>query len=111
MADEIVTTDLAKFGYRELRQAAEILTAYVESPPDHMSDGIHLAFNSHSGCVFLVDEDLHVAMMNDGKLEEWITCMQCGEEGFPEDVNLCEDGCCQGCHAAGKCDCETGDDD
>ena len=49
-----------------------------------------------SGCVFLVDEDYNVAMMNGDDLEDFITCPNCGEEGLATDFR--DDNtasCCQ----------------
>ena len=44
------TTDLKDFGFRELRMAAALLTAYCQSPPEFLSSGVHLMMNMHSGC-------------------------------------------------------------
>ncbi len=41
------TTDLKDFGFRELRMAAGLLTAYCENPPEFLSDGVHLKMNTH----------------------------------------------------------------
>ena len=87
------TTDLAGFGFRELRMAAELLTAYCEDPPSFLGDGIQLMMNTYSGCVFLTDEDFNVAMMNGGTLEQFHSCPECGAEGFAEDMPDKE--CCQ----------------
>lgn len=95
---EIVTVDLGAFGSRELRMAAEILTAFCKDRAN-LGDGVTLNFNRHSGCVFLADEDFNTAMMNGDRLEAWYSCPECGEEGFLEDVNhgdgneACEDWC------------------
>jgi transcription elongation factor Elf1 len=37
--------------------------------------------------VFLVDEECNVALMNEGNLEDWFTCPQCGHEGFLADID------------------------
>ena len=89
------TTDLRAFGFRELRIAAELLAAYCESPPDFLSGGVHLMMNTHSGYVFLTDEDFNIAMMNGDKLEQFHCCPECGAEGFAEE--LPDDECCQSC--------------
>lgn len=86
------TTDLQDFGFRELRMAAELLTAYCENPPEFLSDDVHLMMNSNSGYVFLTDEDFNVAMMSGGKLEQFHSCPECGAEGFAEDMP--DHGCC-----------------
>ena len=87
------TTDLREFGCRELKKAAELLSAYCENPPEFLSDGVHLMMNACSGFVFLTDEDFRVAMMNGRKLEQWHNCPECGAEGFAEDMP--EQECCQ----------------
>ncbi|MEM3858695.1 MAG: hypothetical protein QW478_04735 [Candidatus Micrarchaeaceae archaeon] len=87
MEDEI-TTDLEKFGYRELEEAVRLLTAFREQRQRtyFMGNGIKLYFNKLSGNVFLADEDSNVAMMNGDKLEQWFICPECGYEGFKEDM-------------------------
>lgn len=89
----MTTTDLREFGYRELKMAAELLSAYCENAPEFLGEGVHLMMHTHSGYVFLTDEDCNVAMMNGGKLEQWHSCPECGTEGFAEDMP--ENECCQ----------------
>jgi hypothetical protein len=82
------TRDLSSFGWRELKMAAELLTALVEQgKPDELWEGIAVEFNPNSGHVFLVDEDFNVALLNGDKLETWFHCGECGLEGFAEDIN------------------------
>jgi hypothetical protein len=84
---DIVTADLSQFGHRELRLASELLSALVsQGTPDELGDGITLNFNTHSGYVFISDEDYNTAMMNGDKLETWFSCPECGHEGFKEDM-------------------------
>ena len=87
-AQEIVTEDLSEFGYREKAMAGELLTAYkgAHDKARFLGDGVKVAFNRHSGCVFLTDEDYNTAMMNGDNLEDWFTCPECGHEGFLEDM-------------------------
>lgn len=92
MKDKVVTTDLAQFGWRELKMARELLAAlFDQGVPGCLADGICVAFNCNSGYVFLTDEDYNVAMMNGDKLEEWFSCPNCGHEGFAEDMLHGED--------------------
>jgi hypothetical protein len=88
MKDEITTTDLSNFGYRERKMAAELLTASVEQgfPDDFEDDGVTVMMNRNSGNVFLTNSNYQVAMMNGNKLESWYTCPYCGHEGFKEDM-------------------------
>lgn len=87
------TTDLAEFGFRELKMAAELLAAYCDSPPSFLTGGVQVIMNTYSGYVFLTDEDFNVAMMNGGKLEQFHSCPECGAEGFGED--LPDHACCK----------------
>ena len=90
------TQDLSDFGYRELGIAAELLSAYRKTPPDFLEDGIAIEFNPISGCVFLIDEDYTVGMMNGDDIEQWFNCPECGTEGFLQE--MIDDGA-ECCHA------------
>ncbi|MAW79357.1 MAG: hypothetical protein CMI63_03910 [Parvularcula sp.] len=90
---DIVTSDLSRFGYRELKMAAELLAAYCDNPPNFLSDGLTVMLNMHSGYVFLSDEDFNVGMMNGKTLEQYHSCPECGSEGFAEELN--ESDCCR----------------
>lgn len=83
MNEEIVTSDWSRFGYREIEEAKELLSHIKEID----SYGkVEVMFNTHSGCVFLEDEDYTVWMMNGDEIEEWYHCSYCGHEGFLEDM-------------------------
>lgn len=81
---EVTTTDLAKFGKRELKMAGRLLTEMFNQglPDDFNDDGVTVMLNTHSGNVFLTNSDYQVAMMNGDKLESFYICPQCGHEGF-----------------------------
>lgn len=81
------TTDLSKFGFRELKMLEKLLRAYREQglPVNVDKTNIVPMMNINSGCVFLTNEECEVAMMNGDTLEKWHTCSYCGHEGFPED--------------------------
>tara|TARA_R100001530_G_scaffold112217_3_gene79269 strand:+ start:919 stop:1251 length:333 start_codon:yes stop_codon:yes gene_type:complete len=94
------TKDLAKFGYRELKEAAKLLETFKTDKDDtcFLGSSICLEFNPNSGCVFLVDDDGNVAMMLGEKLEDFLSCPDCGEEGsFSEflgnNYDACNDCC------------------
>jgi hypothetical protein len=98
------TRDLSKFGLREIGIAAELLTRCANerkswaSDQDELSDGVAVEFNPNSGNVFLVDEDFRVAMVNNnGKLENWVYCSNCGREEFRGELPLDADGNCALC--------------
>ena len=88
MTNEITTTDLAQFGYREKEMAAELLQAMIKQglPEDFYDDGVTVMMNRNSGNVFLTNSEYQVAMMNGDKLESFYNCPYCGHEGFKEDM-------------------------
>jgi len=90
------TTDLAKFGMREINELKDILTAWVDKglPHDFNGDGVHPMFNLNSGNVFLTNEDYQVAMMTDGELESFYSCPECGFEGFFYEMDNEGQACC-----------------
>ena len=101
------TRDLSKFSFREIGIAAELLTKYSDrydfwaSDQDELAHGIAVEFNPKSGNVFLVDGDYRVAMVNDnGNLENWVDCSNCGREAFRSELPLDVEGNCAEC--AGK---------
>lgn len=82
------TTDLSKFGFRELKMLEQLLTAMREQglPENFDNDGVHPMMNQNSGNVFLTNENFDVAMMNGDKLESFYSCPICGHEGFLEEM-------------------------
>lgn len=92
---EITTTNLADFGYSEMKELSRILNAWIEFglPDDFERDGVHPMFNRNSGHLFVTNSEYQTCMMNGDKLETWYYCHQCGHEGFKEECQLNEDGC------------------
>lgn len=82
------TSDLSKFGWREKRMAAKLLTAMVEQglPEDFDDDGVTIAFNTQSGYVFATNAEYQVAMLKGDKLESFYSCPECGHEGFKDEM-------------------------
>ena len=75
------TQDLSEFGHKERQKAATLLKLYATNNDNSSLDGgVKVEFNPMSGLVFLVDEDFNVAMEHDGKLEDCVTCPNCGNE-------------------------------
>jgi len=66
----IVQVNLEGFGFRELDIASKLLSKVSEYgyPRDFSDAGISLAFNTHSGYVFLTNEDYQVLMLENDKL-------------------------------------------
>jgi len=91
--NDIVTSDMSRFGMREREMAARLLAAYCENPPEFLGSGVRIMMNMLSGYVFLSDEDFAVAMMNGDTLEEFHSCPECGAEGFAEELG--EHSCCR----------------
>jgi hypothetical protein len=88
MTQETVTTDLANFGFREIKMAAELLQAWVSQglPDDFDNDEVRIHMNTNSGNVFLSNSNFDVAMMNGEDLESFYTCPECGHEGFKDEM-------------------------
>lgn len=85
----MTTTNLADFGFREIKMAGELLTAYSENPnvcPYFSSEGVQLMMNQNSGNVFLTDEECNVLMMNGNDLEGFYVSPYSGHEGFFDDL-------------------------
>ena len=87
MGEEIVTTDISKFGYRERKMMRELLEASEEQgfPEDFNQEGITIMMNTNSGNVFFTNEEYQVSMMNGDKLESFYSCY-CGHEGFKDEM-------------------------
>ena len=88
MKNEITTTNLGDFGYRERAMAAELLTASIKQgfPEDFEDDGIQIMMNRNSGNVFFTNSEYQVAMMNGDDLETFYTTPYSGHEGFADEL-------------------------
>jgi len=86
--NEVTTTDLSEFGYRELAMANDLLTAMLKNglPENFEDDKVTIMFNRNSGNVFLTNSEFQVAMMNGEDLEMWYYLPYGGKEGFVEDL-------------------------
>jgi hypothetical protein len=96
--NEITTTDLSHFGYRELHLAKDLLQALEDQglPEDFNDDGLTIMMNTNSGNVFFTNEDFQVAMVNGDKLKSFYSCPNCGNEGFADEI-LTKSGKCKEC--------------
>lgn len=79
-------------GAREMKEAIGILQAWldnkwhrdVEDPPEN--DDFKICYNTDSGFVFMLTlEDERVFLLDDGYLNEWFMCSNCGDEGFIDE--------------------------
>lgn len=80
--------DLSRIGYREVKEAGELLLAYCEERPETFwDDNVKLAYNSASGKVFLANDNGQTLMLdNDGKAKIWYSLSYKGYEGFANDL-------------------------
>jgi DNA-directed RNA polymerase subunit RPC12/RpoP len=85
--------DLSKFGYREMKELATLLTCCtsITKPFPRFTVIDKVGFNMNSGNVFLIDEDSNVVMMNGNSIEEFISCPNCGHEDFYGQFERLED--------------------
>jgi hypothetical protein len=85
---ETTTTDFSRFGWRERKLAAELLTASCEQgfPEGFEDNEVQIMMNFNSGNVFFTNSEYQVAMMNGNKLEMFHTLPYSGQEGFAEDL-------------------------
>ena len=85
-----VTTNLSEFGWRELKLARDLLSAIIDQrlPEDFYDDKVEVAFNQHSGYVFLTNSEYQVALINPStnKLESFYSSPYEGREGFLNDL-------------------------
>jgi len=102
MSSSDTLTDLSRFGSRELAEAGLLLTAWADAPAAvELGDHATVMFNPNSGFVFLTDEDTYKTyVLNEhDALEEWVTCGNCGAEGFASELPLSDAGECATCTA------------
>jgi len=92
------TTNLADFGYREIKMARDLLDAWVNNglPEDFSNDGVTLMMNQNSGNVFLTNDEFEVAMESNGELYSFYTSLYEGKEGSFDDLlteykDMCEE--------------------
>jgi hypothetical protein len=94
--ENIVTSDLSEFGYRELKIAGQLLST-LKTDKDKtrfIDEGLTVFFNKKSGYVFLSDENFNVAMMNGDILEDFINCPDCGNAALASEFST-ESDCCK----------------
>lgn len=82
------TTNLADFGFREIKMARDLLDAYINNglPEDFEQSGVTVMMNQNSGNVFLTNDEFQVAMESDGKLYSFYSSPYEGKEGSFDDL-------------------------
>jgi len=93
------TQDLSDFGYRERKQARDLLDLMIEEglPDEFMDAGTTIEFNPHSGIVFLTNDHYQVAIKSGEELKMFRTCRICGAEGTEEDLEWESEHLCANC--------------
>ena len=85
-----LTEDWSEFGQREKKMAIDLLNAWRSN--DYARDldglyagsGVRAAFNLMSGYVFLTNNEYEAFMLDENdKLDIYLNCPNCGNEGFP----------------------------
>ena len=91
--------DLSKFEDLALDQAAFLIKCYLFQLVDFLKTDVMVYFHPASSRVFLADEELHIAMADNGELKQWATCQVCGSEGFIDSENpkFLDDTLCMPC--------------
>ena len=106
-----VTTDLNKFGYIELTKAIELLTTLKDGKIENsgndfdINSELKLMFNTGSDFVFLGNEEGQSYLINEnGLIEEWVYCSECGKEGFYSEFKMTEElnVLCEDCYNKGN---------
>ena len=82
------TTNLAKFGTRELAEVRDLLDAMINQglPDDFYNSEVVPMFDQSSGYVFLTNSYFQVAMLNGDKLESFYSSPYECFEGFYDDL-------------------------
>lgn len=83
------TRNLSDLGYRELEMLRDMLTSQIKYglPDDFYEEDVQWEFNPNSGCLFFVNADYQVCMLNfDGVLEMYYTTPYSGHEGFVSEL-------------------------
>lgn len=94
---DVTTTDLADFGFREIKMLRDLLDAWVNKglPDDFEGNEVRAMMNKNSGNVFLINSEYEVCMESDGVLCSFYSCPECGHEGFAEEMREDGEDCCR----------------
>lgn len=88
--NDAITFDLSDFGYREIKEAIEILERMLREADNDIEEAkdLKLAFNRMTGFVFLIDGENNIYMINKetNRLEKFYVCDYCGAVGFKNEI-------------------------
>jgi len=92
-------TDLSKFEDLALDQAGFLIKCYLFQRVGFLKENVMVYFHPASGKVFLADDELHIAMADNGDLKQWATCQVCGAENFidSQSPKFLNDSLCMPC--------------
>lgn len=92
---------MKEFTHEEVGKVRDLLQALEEQGvPETFSndEGLYVAYDKKTDTLFLGNAENQKATLKDGKLEEWHFCVECGREGFAEDIGwTLETSCCRNC--------------
>jgi hypothetical protein len=82
------TTNLSNFGFREIKMARDLLSAWVDQglPDDFVDEEVAIMMNQNSGNVFLTNAEYQVAMLRAEHIESFYTSPYEGREGFFDEL-------------------------
>jgi hypothetical protein len=88
MLNYYVTSDLLKFGEKELHLVKSLIEVAKKHglPKDFFDSEVQIMVNTYSGNVFLANSECKVAMLNGNMLETWYYLSHDGSEGFLADL-------------------------
>lgn len=82
------TTNLSKFGYRELTMLKDLLTVMLKEglPNGFENNELTVMMNTSSGTVFFTNSEYQSCLLIDNKLRLWHNLPYSGKEGIIEDL-------------------------
>jgi hypothetical protein len=89
------------FSNLDLDEVTELLTALKEENTTKIfkdywyDEDVKPVMNNNSGYTFLTNSEYQAAMINDGKLDIFQNCSECGTEGFADEFDKTDE--CPGC--------------
>ena len=95
---EVKEINFDGWGGREINLAIDLIKLWqIEKAKTQYfnRDELKICFNMWSATVFLSDSDYNVAVEEDGYLQDFLVCGECGCEGTIADlINECSNDCC-----------------
>lgn len=85
---ENITTELAKFDYKEIVIVEKLFAAWFRQglPEAFSDDGVKISLNTQTGLVFLLNGKLQAVKLDGDGLVIFFICPYCGNEIFPDKL-------------------------